>query len=307
MVQAHSGCLQVLEQPQGNHWPARNARGAIRATHLGEGEPPARTPRRHRRLTHTEMTQAVASDGRCRSPPVGWLTSPCFVPDMGPVYETMRLTDDDVTGPAPRIGQGHRLVPSPRREARSTQSHAAQHPARICSPDSAKHLNAALRGCISSVHQSCAEPCASGHRRGYSIPLASITPDDRGAPRHPTRPVLSAQIHVVGSGVEPPSDARAPRTRDVHRAVRRSRSAPARLSAQAARKIRAFWPRPSSTVRNRADQAPRPMAHRRARRNRDPALRPLVQPPPPARDQRRHPAHRARTGLDQLGLQNFDI
>jgi transposase InsO family protein len=52
--------------------------------------------------------------------------------------------------------------------------------------------------------------------------------------------VLSAQIHVVGSGVEPPSDARAPRTRDVHRAVRRSRSAPARLSAQAARKIRAL-------------------------------------------------------------------
>jgi hypothetical protein len=151
-VQAHSGCLQVLEQPQGNHWPARNARGAIRATHLGEGEPPARTPRRHRRLTHTEMTQAVASDGRCRSPPVGWLTSPCFVPDMGPAYETMRLTADDVTGPAPRIGQGHRLVPSPRREARSTQSHAAQHPARICSPDSAKHLNAALRGCASVLY-----------------------------------------------------------------------------------------------------------------------------------------------------------
>jgi transposase InsO family protein len=49
------------------------------------------------------------------------------------------------------------------------------------------------------------KPCASGHRRGYSIPLASITPDDRGAPRHPTRPVLSAQIHVVGSGVEPPA------------------------------------------------------------------------------------------------------
>ena len=43
-------------------------------------------------------------------------------------------------------------------------------------------------------------------------------------------------------------------------------------------------------VQDRADQATRPLAHRRAGRDRHPRIRRLVQPPPPLRSLRRHPA-----------------
>ena len=79
----------------------------------------------------------------------------------------------------------------------------------------------------------------------------------------------------------------------LHRAPRRSRRRP--LGRLRRRRLRQRAGRVDHrAVQDRADQAARPVAHRRAGRDRHPGMGRLVQPPPPAQRRRRHPTRRAR-------------